>query len=200
MTAALFAVGACTRVIGLSDDYYVVPADAGSAGSGLGGSTGTGGDLASAGQAGAVSEPLCADHPITQKSTWIPTGSSAQDISPVSNTTDNSPARWSTGKPQSGNEWLRVDFGATVSLRTLNLQQSSNSDSNDYPRMYAVYLSDTDQDTTASPYATGVGTNGVSTGIELPKVVTGRYLLIKQLGASLSWWSVDELEVSCTDD
>ena len=73
-------------------------------------------------------------------------------------------------------------------------------DSNDYPRSYAVYLSNDDRDLTGSPSATGAGTNGVSTGIVLPQLVSGRYLLIKQLGMSLSWWSVDEIEVSCSND
>jgi hypothetical protein len=40
---------------------------------------------------------------------------------------------------------------------------------------------------------------GVSTAMALPKLASGRYLLILQVGASLSWWSIVELEASCVD-
>jgi hypothetical protein len=33
----------------------------------------------------------------------------------------------------------------------------------------------------------------------LPSLASGRYLLIKQLGTSLSWWSVQEVEISCAE-
>jgi hypothetical protein len=39
----------------------------------------------------------------------------------------------------------------------------------------------------------------VTTTIVLPGTFAGRYLLVKQLGSSLSWWSVEEIEVSCFD-
>ena len=197
----------CARVIGLEDNYYTISADFGSGGAnlaGAGGNGGTsdkppsGGEPGTGGEAGTVSSGLCADHPITAKSTWFATASHAYSTDPPSHLTDGMPARWSTGKPQSGDEWLRIDFGATVSLRSITLEQRANSDSNDYPRMYAVYLSDTDQDT-GTACTNGVGSSGVSTSIVLPKVSSGRYLLIKQLGVSVSWWSVDELDVSCSE-
>lgn len=107
-------------------------------------------------------------------------------------------ARWATGKAQSGDEWLQIDFGATVNLRSVNLQQGTTY-SNDYPRSYAVVVSNTDKDLNGTVRASGVGTSGVTTTITMSKFYSGRYLLIKQLGSSLSWWSVVEIEVSCSD-
>ena len=138
------------------------------------------------------------ERPITAKSTWVAKTSSADSASPTSNLIDNSMSRWSTGKPQSGDEWLQIDFGKAVYIRRVNLQQGK--DSNDYPRMYSLYISDVNNDSVGSDaLASGVGSAGVTTTIELPKPFSGRYLLIRQIGSSLSWWSVEELEVSCFD-
>jgi hypothetical protein len=115
--------------------------------------------------------------------------------------TDNATTRWTTGKPQSGNEWLQIDFGQVVNLSYVNLQQSAVY-SNDYPRQYAVRVSESPLDPAApsSPVLVmGSGTNGVSSVFSLPALATGRYLFIKQLGTSLSWWSAVEIEVSCVD-
>jgi hypothetical protein len=152
-----------------------------------------------AGGGGGVSVVMCADHPLNAKSGWIATASSQSSTpkNPPSALVDNMTARWSSGKPQSGDEWIQVDFGATVNLRSVNLQQGA--DTNDYPRSYAVIVSDTKNDLTGVVRASGVGTSGVTTTILLPKVFSGRYLLLKQLGSSLSWWSVAEVEVSCVD-
>jgi hypothetical protein len=110
---------------------------------------------------------------------------------------DGSPSRWSTGQPQNGKEWLQIDFGVSVSIRRINLQQGEFS--NDYPRNYAVYVSDTSRDSASPVRASGVGSSDVTTTIVLPKTVSGRYLFIRQTGSSLSWWSVEEIEVSCFD-
>jgi hypothetical protein len=152
-----------------------------------------------AGTGGIPDGPICREHPITAKSTWVATASSQATGNPASNLIDNSANRWSTGKPQSGNEWLQIDFGRSVYLRRINLQQGANMDSNDYPRMYSVYVSDIDNDLNGDALASGVGSAGVTTTIELAKPFLGRYLLITQLGSSISWWSVDELEASCFD-
>jgi hypothetical protein len=80
------------------------------------------------------------------------------------------------------------------------LQQGLGADANDYPRSYAAIVSNSTKDLTAAVRATGVGTNAASTTITLPTVFSGRYLLIKQLSTSLSWWSVEEVEVSCFDN
>jgi len=208
---ALLALASCARVIGLDDDYYLSAGEVGlggrggkgGAGGGKGGTGGGGGGglgtgaAENAGEGGAPNAPLCAEHPITIKSSWVASASNQHANETPAAVTDNASARWSTGKPQSGDEWLQIDFGATVTLRRVNLQQGA--DTNDYPRMYAVYISETNLDLGGFAVANGVGTSGVSTTIVLPRAFSGRYLLIKQLGVSLSWWSVAELEVSCFD-
>jgi hypothetical protein len=216
---ALLALAGCARVIGLGNDYYEVAGEVaagGASGAGVSGTSGTGGantpdagnggtldggGLVDGGGTGGVGGtpdgPICSEHAITAKSTWVASASSHQNGSPASNLTDNTSARWSTGKPQSGDEWLQIDFGQTVYVRRVNLQQGA--DANDYPRMYTLSVSDVDNNLTGSALASGVGSSGVTTTIELPKPFAGRYLLIKQLGSSLSWWSVEEIEVVCFD-
>jgi endo-1,3(4)-beta-glucanase len=132
-------------------------------------------------------------------STWVPSVSSHSSDSSAANLIDNLPARWTSGKPQAGDEWLQIDFGAVVNVRRINLQQGSDN-ANDYPRSYAVYMSNTALDSSGPVRASGTGTSGVTTTILLPSIASGRYLLIKQLGTSLSWWSVEELEVTCLDN
>ena len=218
LALGLHALPGCSRVIGLGGEYYVA-LDEGGAGasanhggggsqsdggggmggggvSGLsgGGSGGGGGDAGSS----AGASPLCEMYPIPARATWLPTASSHGPNDPVSAIDDNTTARWSTGKAQSGDEWVQIDFGKTVAIRSVNLQQGS--DPNDYPRMYSVTISDTKDDLSGPAVFSGEGTTGVSTTTVLSQPHAGRYLLIKQLGVSLSWWSVDELEVGCIDD
>ncbi len=174
---------------------------AGTAG-GTSGSAGTGGSAGTAGSggsAGGAVGPLCSDHVISAKSAWVASASSFHTGEPASLLIDNTTARWSTGAAQAGTEWLQIDFGAVVTLRSINLQQGLGADANDYPRGYAVIVSNTTKDLTGTVRATGVGNNSASTTITLTGVFSGRYLLIKQTGTSLSWWSVEEVEVSCFD-
>jgi F5/8 type C domain len=217
---ALLALAGCARVIGLGSDYFVddvapsgasgmsgaSSADAASGGTLDGGGTvdggGTldgGGPQAGGGGVGGTPDgPICSEHTITAKATWVASASSHSPGEPASNVIDNTTARWSTGKPQSGDEWLQIDFGQTVYIRRVNLQQGT-ADSNDYPRMYSLCVSDISVDLSCTALASGVGDSGVTTTIQLSKPFAGRYLLIKQLGSSLSWWSVEEIEVSCFD-
>lgn len=85
----------------------------------------------------------------------------------------------------------------TVSLNHVNLQQGDYT--NDYPRTYSVIVSNTAKNVTGNVLVTGSGKSGTSTAISLPALASGRYLLLKQTGSSLSWWSIEEIEVSCSD-
>lgn len=178
----------CANVIGLENEYYQSPE-----------LTGRGGSSADGG-AGAPARPTCDDHPIPPRSNWKIAASSEdlQNGGLAPKAIDGTTARWSTGKPQSGDEWLQLDFGRAVALRRVNLQQGANE--NDYPREYAVHVSNIDKDLAGARVSMGAGIPAVSTPILLPQVEIGRYLLIQQLGGAVSWWSVVELEVSCTDE
>ncbi len=214
LVLALQAIPGCGRVIGLGNEYYVVDeggagvvsSRGGASGEGFGGNGDSGGRAGSAGNdiSGDAGAPpnalLCQMYPIPPRVVWVPTASSHGPNDPVSGLTDNMPARWSSGKPQSGDEWIQIDFGKTVGIRSINLQQGHGTDVNDYPRMYSVTISDIFYDFGGPALFAGEGTSGVSTTTILSQPHAGRYLLIKQLGTSLSWWSVDELEVGCIDD
>ncbi len=167
-----------------------------SAGDGGGGSPPVGEAGASSG--GAPDVTHCADNPITVESTWVPTGSPTDSKYPPSAVIDGTSARWTTGIAQAGGEWLQIDFGKSVGIRRVNLQQGMTY-SNDYPRGYQVVVSDKSQNLKGPVATTGVGMSGVTTTIVLPQVTVGRYLLIEQTDTSLSWWSVEEIEVSCFD-
>ncbi len=166
---------------------------------GTAGTGGTSGSAGTGGSGGSVVVPMCSDHALTAKSGWNATASASHTGEPATFLTDNTTSRWSSGVPQAGNEWIQIDFGAVVTLRSINLQQGLGADANDYPRGYAVIISNITKDLTGTVRATGVGNNSASTTITLSGVFSGRYLLIKQTGTSLSWWSIEEVEVSCFD-
>ena len=171
----------------------------GGSGGGSQGGNGGSGDSGEGGSGGGEQGPLCNDHPLTTRASWIPSASHDDTGKAlVSNVIDNAATRWTTGKPQSGDEWLQLDFTTAVSLNQINLQQSGTN-TNDYPRSYTVIVSDTPDDLGGAVRASGAGQAGVSTAITLPDLATGRFLMIKQLGTSLSWWSAVEIEVSCVD-
>jgi hypothetical protein len=169
----------------------------GAAGSGGGGSGGMSGSAGTGGGPG--NQPKCSDHPLTQRTTWTASAShyDSKNSGVPANLLDNAITRWSTGKAQSGDEWLQLDFGSKVTINHVNLQQGD--DTNDYPRAYQVIVSDTAKDLNGTVLLSGAGKTGVSTPITLPALASGRYLLIKQTGSSLSWWSAEEIEVSCAE-
>lgn len=160
------------------------------AGTAAGGSAGTGGKPPTG--------PSCDDHPLTARSSWVLSSLPDYATGPAAHLTDDKTTRWTTGKAQSGDEWLQVDFGQVVTLSQINLQQAE-ANANDYPRGFTITVSNTDENVTGTPSFSGTGKSGVSTTILLPAFATGRYLLIEQTGSSLSWWSAVELEVSCVD-
>lgn len=176
-----------------------------------GGEAPTGGALSagSGGSAGAAPVSKCTDHPLTAKVMWVPTASSSS----LGNGTEpdglyNPPEhlvdgrleeRWSSGKAQDGTEWIRIDFGAVVSLTEFTLQV--NNDVGDYPRHYDVRLT-----TAADPFfmgpvlASGDGMPG-DTVISFDNVLSGRYLTVRQTAApgETSWWTIAEVTASCSD-
>jgi hypothetical protein len=164
---------------------------------GLGGQLG-GGDASEGGDGGAPALAHCSELPISARSAWDMSTSHPVANAGPERLLDNKATRWTTGKAQSGDEWLKVDFGKVVRLNQINLQQGPDN-ANDYPRGYQVYVSNLEQAEGDVVRASGSGESGVTTTIKLASFADGRYLLIKQTGASLSWWSAMELEVSCID-
>jgi hypothetical protein len=192
------------------------PASSGGGGSSSGGAAGKGGSgggsSGSGGNGGSGGMPAgakCADHPITLKTTWVPTASRFSNgdgmetdtlYNPPKHMTDGSfTERWSSGTKQVGDEWIEVDFGALVNLTTVTL--NVNTDTGDYPRMYEMRFSSTKaQDFAAAIRTSGAGAPGNSV-FTFPQPITGRYLLISQTGMAenTAWWTIAELLVTCTD-
>lgn len=185
---------------------------AGGGGSDEGGSAGTGGK-AGAGGTGGAGEPTvtCATKPLTARNTWVATAShesigngmeSDGLYNPASHLLDSSMSeRWSSGKPQNGDEWLQIDFGAAVTLSRVTMQHGTGTDAADYARSYTLRVSNTAQDFNATVRAMGTGALQTATIVNLPAPATGRYLTIRQTGIADAgeWWSIAELQVACVD-
>ena len=169
---------------------------------GAGGSFG-GNDQADAGDGGMGGDgnvlTACAATPIPPKETWH---ASASHSSVVIDATpeyvmDLTSKQWSTGKAQSGDEWLQVDFGVSALVRELTLTLNPD-DAEDYPRIYQIELSDTPLDFKGRIRASGAGSLGQALVVTFADPVKGRYLLVQQKGKDPSaWWSVSELTAKC---
>jgi hypothetical protein len=171
---------------------------------------GTGGTLVeteagAAGAGGALSErPVtCEGAPLPLKGSWRASashsslGTGGEYNNPPENLMDLSTKRWSTGKPQAGDEWFQIDFVSPAAVRELKLTLNSD-DAEDYPRNYQLKISDKPLDFNAEIRASGAGALGQTLVITLAEPVQGRYLLLQQKGKdALNWWSVSELTVSC---
>jgi len=104
--------------------------------------------------------------------------------------------RWSTGQLQSGNEWIQLDFGAVSTITDLTL--NPGNDAGDYPRSYAVRVSNKDQDFAAPVKVSGTGMPG-TTFVHFSPPAVGRYVTVRQTGVEGPWWTVAEALVGCTD-
>jgi hypothetical protein len=180
---------------------------------GMGGKAGAGGAAGSAGKGGTGGtggggSMACSSNPLSARATWIATASHSSlgngmesDVlyNPASHMLDgNLSERWSSGKQQSGDEWIQIDFGKVVTLSDITLQHGT--DTGDFPVAYTVRVSNNSGDFNASVRASGAGAEGAELAIMLAAPATGRYLTIRQTGAStFPWWSIAELQVSCSD-
>jgi hypothetical protein len=121
---------------------------------------------------------------------WTGTASSTSTVNgdAVANAFDGNPAtRWSSGKGQFGDEWLRIDLGLPTSVSQVWL----DSNATDYPSAYQLELS-TD-DLAYTPVARGLG--AAQTKIVF-QAQSARYIRIKQIGTGYNfWWSVSEVTV-----
>ncbi len=151
---------------------------------------------ANAGSAGS-SNGSCSDHPLTPESMWIATASSSGGTDVPAQAIDgNADTRWTSGKDQAGDEWFQLDFGKDVTIKTVTLRLGKNT--GDYPRTYQTRLTDTANNTSATPQVTGSGMDSVDTVMTFSSPTTGRYLLITQGGTTTGiWWSIAEFAIAC---
>lgn len=169
---------------------------------------GTSGASGSGGQGGLPHDdrnPLCMMLPITPKATWIASAStysigtgveSDPLYNPPEHVADGSlDERWASGAPQTNGQWLQIDFGETIAVSHVILEQGTSMD--DFPRSYRLSLSEDSEDFGALMLAAGEGASETQTVIPLAHTSIGRYLLIRQTGDAPKWWSVAELLVAC---
>ena len=170
---------------------------------GVGGSTSVEAAGGEGGVGGDAAEPItCDGAPLPLKGSWH---ASASHTSVGSGEYDNKPEyvmdltskRWSTGKAQSGDEWLQVDFGTSAAVRELTFTLNPD-DAEDYPRIYQVKVSDKPLDFNGPIRASGSGQLGQTLVVTLAEPVQGRYLLVLQKGKDpTAWWSISELTAKC---
>jgi hypothetical protein len=120
-------------------------------------------------------------------STWTFSSTGTVGSEPYQNMIDgNVTTRWSSGKAQAGDEALTIDLGGITCLREIWLVSTES----DFPVLYALDLS-----TDGVSYRTITkGAGSAVTKILIPSH-QARYVRIRQLGTSLSWWSVQELAI-----
>jgi hypothetical protein len=204
---------------GVGNEPMAGTGGSGVSGGGVGGSAGNGGSAGKGGSGGSAGNPStvkCSDHPLTLKTTWeaaasissLGNGMESDGLyNPPSHLTDaNLSERWSTGKAQSGDEWFQIDFGAEVTLSQITMQLGTNP--NDWPRGYAIRVSNLDAVTNVAAFsapvlASGVGAMSTDVVVSLADPVNGRYLLVRQTGVveppAMSWWTIAEVLVGCVD-
>jgi hypothetical protein len=99
--------------------------------------------------------------------------------------------RWDTGAYQTNGQYFQVDMLSTKTFHQVRLDAAGYA--NDYPRGYAVYVSN-DGSNWGAAVVTGSG-NGAITDITLGSTAA-RYIKVVQTGNSTTnWWGISEFNV-----
>ena len=116
----------------------------------------------------------------------------------------DSETRWSTGQPQSGSEWLTLEFDSPRSIAKVRLELTGRS-WGDYPRVLRIESSVDGlqfdrvlyEDAILSTMITSIPRHQASAVIDLVLPLRrSRAIRLHQLGATDSWfWSIDELSL-----
>jgi hypothetical protein len=103
--------------------------------------------------------------------------------------------RWATNKGQVSTDYYAVDFGGTVKLTKITLNNASYP--GDYPGAYAVYTSTDGTTFGTTAIATGNGTSSTT-------VITFSQRSVRAVRVNLTanrgttWWQIAEFQVDCT--
>jgi len=134
-------------------------------------------------------------NPPLARTGWIATASSIPidpcctlDL-PASALDGNLLTRWSTGAPQTNEQWFQVDMGQSHVAGRITMDTGTNG--SDFPRGYQVLVS-TDG-TAFTVVATGTGSTPNTTVKFAAQLV--RYIRIVQTSDSNYWWSINEFNV-----
>lgn len=166
-------------------------ASAGSVNGGSGGaSAGAGG---SGGSAGALGVDPCS------RASWNASASESslrtdvpQLYNPPAQAIDgDGDTRWSSGQAQIGGEWFLLDLGAVAAHITQIVLDTSNH-ATDFPAGYKLEVS-----TDGTNYSLVTSGSGSSLTTIAFSDKSARYLKITQTSTSASWWSIQEISISC---
>jgi glucosylceramidase len=98
---------------------------------------------------------------------------------------------WTSGAPQTGQEWLALDLGAPRRISAITLDAGDAED--DFARAYAVEVSK-DGLTWGASIASGVGADALTT-IRFQAPIATRYLRVRETATSPRPWSLAELSL-----
>jgi hypothetical protein len=121
------------------------------------------------------------------RAAWVASASSTESGGSPSGALDgNGGTRWSTGAHQAAGQWFQVSLGKDMTFQKLVMNATGSP--SDYPRGFAVYVSENGTDwSSLTPVATGTGGGAVTT-ITLRAAVTARYVRVVQTGSDPKWW------------
>jgi hypothetical protein len=102
--------------------------------------------------------------------------------------------RYTSGTARTGDEWLQIDFGATVTLSEVAL---TTAPGNDYTHAYEVRIAAQAANIAGAPVVVSGNGNAEVTTIVFPTRLSGRFLRINQITSDSSWWSIQELDADC---
>jgi hypothetical protein len=104
--------------------------------------------------------------------------------------------RWTSGRGQDGTDFYQVDFGGTVKLTKITLDDTGDNSTGDFPLMYQVFGSTDGTTFGATAFITGNGAAS-STVIAFPERSL-RAIKIREIGTKAEWWSIGELQTVCS--
>jgi hypothetical protein len=131
------------------------------------------------------------------RSMWTATASVRGDnIGPPGAVDGDLTTRWDSAHVQNGTDWFQVDFGGSVQLTSITLNNTETFPG-DYPGAYEIRGSVDGVSFDGAPFVGGAGANGSTVVNFAPRAV--RAVRVAQVGTanSRSWWGIGEFQTAC---
>jgi hypothetical protein len=151
---------------------------------GAGGAGGAGGQTSSGGSDGALGD----DDDALNPQNWTATASNSNAGDEVEDAFDGAlGTRWSSGKPQTGDEWYQLDLGSIACISSLWLVSGGGDAASALTLEVSV--------DGVEYVAVWKGAGSAVSEIQFP-AHSARFVRIKQVGnGGANWWSIQEIEV-----
>jgi hypothetical protein len=128
-------------------------------------------------------------------SNW--TKSASKNTGDAGNGADSSlTSRWTSNSGMAVGDSYTVNFGSTVTLKSLTLNNTQTS-GNDFPAAMDLYASADGTTFDATPFATGNGAANMSTISFSAKSLKAVRVKIKTANTNNNWWSIGEFQPTC---